>query len=148
MVRSVRFGRVKSASPHLHCIELGNLNLVPLARRDDLRADGLDGEWLERIQARLPVPDVNLFVDVPEDEGDAPSIYVRAEHPIDYATLDRIKPANGLNVGHREFDFYAPLTDWVDAWTTAAPAEPPDAWYAARVKETTVVPAWLPPLTP
>jgi len=32
-------------------------------------ADGLDKEWLKRIQSSLPVPDLNLFIDVTEEEA-------------------------------------------------------------------------------
>lgn len=32
-------------------------------------ADGLDPVWLQRIQSYLPVGDLNLFIDVPEEEG-------------------------------------------------------------------------------
>lgn len=32
-------------------------------------ADGLDEAWLRRIQSSLPVPDLNLFIDVSEEEA-------------------------------------------------------------------------------
>lgn len=32
-------------------------------------ADGLDTEWLTRVQERLPKGDINIFIDVPEEEA-------------------------------------------------------------------------------
>lgn len=32
-------------------------------------ADGLDAEWLQRVQAFLPTGDLNIFIDVPEEEA-------------------------------------------------------------------------------
>jgi hypothetical protein len=93
---------------------------------------GMDSEgWQEgRVVAVVP----------PENDREAPAILVRTEQAISEALRRAFE--RGYNVGHREFDFYEPLTVWADAFTDGAPQEDPDLWLRARVSQRGLTARW------